>query len=127
MKKVVSWSFNILTAITNLINGVLKVEMMRWCLEDELNQVSILLVIAFLLHYCKERYYFRKVHNFKENFSFETSENFRITNVQIQSIPFNHTRRKEIIFEIVMFYFEMRQLIIISCNIGSFGCWNSLE
>ena len=55
-----------------------------------------------------------------ENFTFETSETFGITNVQTQFIPFNHSRRKERIFEIIMLYFEMRQPIIISCNIGSF-------
>ena len=43
-----------------------------------------------------------------QNFSFETSETFGIANVQIQFIPFNHSRRKERMFEIIIFYFEMR-------------------
>ena len=42
------------------------------------------------------------------NVAFESSETFGITNVQIQFIPFYHNRRKERIFKVIMFYFEMR-------------------
>ena len=62
-----------------------------------------------------------------QNFTFETSETFEITNVQIQFISFNHIRRKENFFEVIILYIEMRQLIIIFCNIHSFGCWNNLQ
>ena len=69
---------------------------------------------------------FGKTYKF-QNFTFETSETFWITNVQIQFIPFNHSQSKEKIFEIVMLHFKMRQLTIIFCSIGSFGCWNNLK
>ena len=62
-----------------------------------------------------------------QNFTFEISETFGITNVQIQFISFNHSWRKEKNFEVIMLYIEMRQLIIIFCNIDSFGCCNNLE
>ena len=62
-----------------------------------------------------------------QNFTFEISETFGITIVQIQFISFNHIRRKEKIFEGIILYIEMRQLIIIFCNIDSFGCWNNLQ
>lgn len=43
-----------------------------------------------------------------QNVTFEISETFGITNVQIQLIPFYQSGREERIFEIIMFYFEIR-------------------
>ena len=60
------------------------------------------------------------------NVTFETSEAFGITNVQIQFILSYHSRREERILK-QLFYFEMRWVVIISCNVGSFGCRNNVE
>ena len=38
----------------------------------------------------------------------ETSENFGIMNVQIQFIPFYNSQMEETVFEIIVFYFEIR-------------------
>ena len=64
----------------------------------------------------------------EQDITFKTifeAETFKILNVQTQSIPFNQSHRKKRIFEIIIFYFETRQLIIISSNICSFGCINT--
>ena len=57
----------------------------RW--ESDFKQVLIYLVIVFLLDYNKEKHYFRK-DVLTPNATFESSETFRITNVQAQFIPF---------------------------------------
>ena len=69
----------------------------------DFNQVSD----CILFYYFKKNTVFEKTHKL-QNVTFETSETFRITNIQVQFIPFHHSRREERSFKIVMFYFETK-------------------
>ena len=70
---------------------------------------------------------FGRMHRFQD-FTFETSEAFGIMNIQIQFITFFPSQRKERIFEITMFYFEMKYLRgVNACNISTFSGRNNVK
>ena len=80
-------------------------EVESYVLEDDVNPV--LTIDSILFGILQRKTLFSKDVWISKCY-FWTSETFRITNIQIQFVPSEQSRREEKMIEIIVFYFEVR-------------------